>query len=168
MKIAITDACIFDLHDLKLTNLLFLLEIDIHTSLDVFNELYPEQQDLLLAYKSVNRLAIHNITAEDRAKMRQQNYPKALSENDKTVLFLAEKTSSMILSSDKAVRNCAKKNSIECHGMLWILDKLVESNVLRMSDAAIKLEKLIKQNIVYQNNAELVKEMEKRLKVWKV
>jgi hypothetical protein len=168
MRIAITDACIFiDLHDLKLTNSLFSLELDIHTSLDVFNELYSHQQDILLAFHSVGKLTIHNISAEDRINIQKQNYPKALCENDKTVLFLAEKIDAIVLSSDKAVRACAKKKSIEYHGMLWIFDKLVEALLLDSSTAATKLETLIKTNIVYQNNVELIKEMDRRLNIWK-
>jgi predicted nucleic acid-binding protein len=168
MNIAITDACIFiDLHDLKLTNLLFSLELDIHTSLDVFNELYSHLQDILLAFHSVGKLTIHNISANDRINIKEQNYPKSLSENDKTVLYLAEKINAMILSSDKAVRICAGKKSIEYHGMLWILDKLIESNLISKLDAAIKLEILIRTNIIYQNNAELIKEMNERFKKWR-
>ena len=168
MKIAVTDACIFiDLHDLNLTNLLFSLQLEIHTSLDVFNELHIHQQNLLLAFHSIGKLTIHNILAEDRINIQRQNYPKALSDNDKTVLFLAEKIQAMILSSDKAVRNCAKKNSIEYHGMLWVFDKLLETDLLSPSQATQKLETLIKTNLVYQNNAELVKEMNIRLKIWK-
>jgi predicted nucleic acid-binding protein len=168
MRVAITDACIFiDLYDLKLTNHLFSLELEVHTSLDVFNELYTHQQDILSAFHSVGKLTIHNISAEDRLNIQKQNYPKSLSENDKTVLFIAEKIDAMILSSDKAVRTCAKKKSIEYHGMLWIFDKMVESGLLLPSDAAIKLKMLIHTNIVYQNNTELIREMEKRLKNWK-
>ena len=169
MRIAITDACIFiDLHNLKLTNLLFSLEVDIHTSLDVYNELHLHQQDILAAFHSVGKLTIHNISAEDRINMQGQNYPKSLSESDKTVLFLAEKIDAMILSSDKVVRTCAKKKSIEYHGMLWIFDRLVEYTSLSPLDAASKLETLIQTNIVYQNNAELVREMSIRLKKWKI
>ena len=169
MKIAVTDACIFiDLHDLNLTNLLFSLDLEIHTSLDVFNELYIHQQNLLLAFHSVGKLSIHNISAEERIEIQKQNFPKALSENDKTVLFLAEKIDAMILSSDKAVRSCAKKKLIEYHGMLWVFDKLVEKTLLPPSIAANKLEVLIKTNMVYQNNTELVTEMNLRLKKWKI
>jgi hypothetical protein len=112
-------------------------------------------------------LTIHNISAEDRINIQKQNYPKALSENDKTVLFIAEKIHAIILSSDKAVRNYANKKSIEYHGILWIFDKLVEALLLDTSIAAKKLETLVKTNIVYQNNAELIREIDKRLKNWK-
>lgn len=51
MKIAITDACIFiDLHDLDLTTAFFSLNFEIHTSLDVFNELYLAQQQPLTEF----------------------------------------------------------------------------------------------------------------------
>lgn len=167
MKVAVTDACIFiDLHDLNLTNLLFSLGLEVHTSLDVFNELYPYQQNLLLAFHSVGKLFIHNISAKERIEIQKQNYPRALSENDKTVLFLAEKMEAMILSSDKAVRNYAGKKSIEYHGMLWILDRLVDADLLFAPEAADKLQTLIKKNLVYQNNAELIREMNIRLKKW--
>jgi hypothetical protein len=63
MKVAITDACIFiDLIELRLTSQFFGLQIETHTSLDVYNELYPEQQELLKAYQSIGKLIIHNIT----------------------------------------------------------------------------------------------------------
>jgi hypothetical protein len=59
MKIAITDACIFiDIIELQLSSQFFGLKIEIHTSLDVFNELYIEQQELLKAYQSVGKLII--------------------------------------------------------------------------------------------------------------
>lgn len=168
MRIAITDACIFiDLHDLKLTNLLFSLQVDIHTSYDVYNELYPTQQDILTEFHTTGKLTIHNISGDERILMQKQNYPKSLTESDKSVLFLAEKVDAMILSSDKVVRNCAKRRSIEYHGMLWVFDKLVEHKLLSFSEAAEKLELLIRSNMIYQNNADLIKELEKRLELWR-
>jgi hypothetical protein len=64
------------------------------------------------------------------------------------------------------VRNTAKKRSIDYHGMLWIFDRLVAAGLLSPGDASIKLQHLIQSNIVFQNNRELVAEMEKRLKEW--
>ncbi len=43
MRLAVTDACIFiDLIELHITSEFFALPIEFHTSLDVFNELYPD------------------------------------------------------------------------------------------------------------------------------
>jgi predicted DNA-binding protein (UPF0278 family) len=167
MKLAVTDACIFiDIYELELTSELFALDIEIHTSLDVFNELHPHQKELLKAYQNIGKFTTHILTEEDRLVIYKYKYPKSLSDNDITVLHLAEKIEAMVLSSDKAVRNCAKKKSIEYHGMLWIFDKLIVANVISTITASEKLKKLIHSNIVYQNNTELVTEMEKRLKLW--
>ncbi|MBO9573105.1 MAG: hypothetical protein J7497_13015, partial [Chitinophagaceae bacterium] len=167
MQIAITDACIFiDIYELQLNASFFELEIIVHTSIDVFNELYPEQQKVLKIYQASGKLFLHTISAEDRSIIFKEKYPKSLSQTDKTVLHLAVKLNAMILSSDASVRNYAKKNSIEYHGMLWVLDQLVDQKLLSGQEATKRLDKLIKTNIVYQNNIHLVEEMGKRKKKW--
>jgi hypothetical protein len=168
VKVAITDACIFiDLHDLNLTNLLFKLPIEVHTSVDVFNELYTNQKDVLLAFHSMGILSVHNITGLERIEIYNRKYPKSLSNSDTTVLFLAEKFSAIILSSDKQVRNNAKARAIEYHGMFWIFDNLIFQNLITKEDAIYKLNQLITTNIIYQNSAELKHEMNKRIRAWK-
>jgi predicted nucleic acid-binding protein len=167
MKIAITDACIFiDLIELQLTSQFFGLDIEIHTTLDVYNELYIEQQEWLKVYRSFGKLTIHNLSPEEKDSIQNRSFPKSLSDNDKSVLFLAEKLDALILSSDKAVRNFAKKHSIEYHGMLWIFDCLIEKGLISKEEAILKLRSLISNNIVYQNNMELNAEIEKRVKKW--
>jgi len=167
MRIAITDACIFiDLYDLQLTAPFFSLDLEIHTSVDVLNELYENQQQMLFAFQSVGKLTAHNITEEEKIEILSTSYPRALSESDKTVLYLASKLNAMVLSSDRAVRNTAKKSVIPYHGMIWIFDQLVNTRLLPKKEASIKLKRLITTNLVYQNNKELVEEMQKRLIQW--
>ena len=167
MKIAITDACIFiDLYELTLTNQLFGLNLEVHTSLDVFNELYPQQKELLKAFQSVGKLIVHNISGDERVEIAQQSYPKSLSNSDKTVLFLAQKHVAIVLSSDKQVRYNAKIRAIEYHGMFWIFDNLLKAGLITKAEAIEKLKLLIEKNIVYQNNAELLHEMNKRITTW--
>jgi hypothetical protein len=167
MKLAIADACIFiDLYDLDLTSKFFSLELEFHTSLDVVNELYLHQQQLLSAFQSVGKLIVHNIKAEERNEMINTNYPKSLSESDKTVLYLASKLNAIVISSDKMVRNTAKNNAINYHGMLWIFDQFVAQKILTKSQASFKLKSLINSNIIYQNNKILMDEMNIRLSLW--
>lgn len=167
MKLAITDACIFiDIYDLQLTSKFFGLKLDIHTSVDVFNELYEEQKEMLRAFQSIGKLTIHSISGDDRTAIFEKKYPNALSENDKTVLYLAEKIEAMVLSSDKAVRAQAKKLCVDYHGMLWVFDKLIEEKLIEKSVAIEKLNLLLATNIIYQNNAELKVEIDKRIEGW--
>ena len=167
MKVAITDACIFiDLIELRLTSHFFGLQIEIHTSLEVYNELYPEQQELLKAYQSIGKLIVHNITQEEKIQIQNIIFPRSLSEIDKSVIFLAQKHNAMILSSDKAVRNFVKIRSIEYHGMLWIFDCLIEFDLITKPEAINKIQNMIANNVIYRNNMELVSEIMKRIEKW--
>ncbi len=167
MKVAVTDACSFiDLIELDLLSSFFKLHLEVNTSLDVFNELYPSQQGLLTEYKSEGKLLIHNILPEERGIIAGADFPKSLSDSDKSVIFLAKKIDALILSSDKALRNYSKRNSIPYHGMLWIFDRLIESSLISGNVAISKIKALISQNIVYQNNIELIYGIEKRISQW--
>jgi len=168
MKLAITDACIFiDLHDLDLTVAFFSLDLEIHTSLDVYNELYPEQKTVLNAFLSVDKLHIHNINAKSRLEIMATAYPLGLSEVDKTVLYLAQKYDALVISSDKAVRNFAKKLTIDYHGMLWIFDQMIAQEKMTKATAILKLTELISKNKIYQNNVKLRAEFQKRMEGWR-
>lgn len=167
MKLAVTDACIFiDLYELQLTTKFFLLDLELHTSVDVFNELFDEQKELLIAYQNTNKLHVHNLNEADRIEMSKIIFLKGLSISDRTVLFIAENIGAMVISSDKAVRKQAKKQSIEYHGMLWILDKLVDNQIINKAIALSKLNLLISTNIIYQNNFDLRSELSKRMREW--
>lgn len=123
IKIALTDACIFiDLYDLGLVASFFNIEIEIHTTSSVYFELYPEQQQVLKAYQSVDRLIVHNLQEQDFIEIYSEEYPKSLSETDKSVLHIANKINASVLSSDKTLRKFAKYKGIEYHGMIWIFD----------------------------------------------
>lgn len=167
LKLVVTDACIFiDLYDLELIGAFFDLNIEVHTSAAVMFELHTDQNQILKAYQSVERLTVHNLQALDFDEIYANSYPKALSEADKSVLHIAAKINACVLSSDKAVRNCAKNKDIDYHGMLWIFDRLVENNLLSAKIAGIKLRQLISSNFIYQNNRPLVDEIKRRLKSW--
>ena len=122
VKIAVTDANIFiDLYDIGLTKSFFNFELEIHTTSAVLYELYSEQQEILQAYQSVGRLFIHNLHEQDFVEIYFENYPKSLSEADKSVLHVANKINACVLSSDKTLRNYAKTKRLSitvCFGFL--------------------------------------------------
>jgi predicted nucleic acid-binding protein len=167
-KIAVADACIFiDLYDLELIASFFNLDIEAHTTSSVLFELYSEQQQILKAYQSVDRLTVHNLQEQDYIEIHTETYSKSLTITDKSVLHIANKLDACVLSSDKTVRNFARNKNIEYHGILWIFDKLIEKGILSKKEAAAKLKQLVATNFVFQNNQQLVEEIEKRLKQWK-
>ena len=165
--VAVTDACIFiDLHDLELTNSFFNLGLEIHTTSAVLHELHYEQHQILKAYQSVKRLVVHNLQEQDFIEINAEEYPKSLSETDKSVLHIANKINACVLSSDKKLRNCAKNKNIEYHGMIWIFDQLVTTSILSKKTAATKLRQLIATNFMFSNNQQLLEEIDKRLNCW--
>lgn len=167
LKIAVTDACIFiDLYDIDLITLFFDLELEVHTTSGVYFELNEAQQRVLKAYHSVNKLVIHNLSENDFLEIFSTNYPKSLSETDKSVLHVANKLNACVLSSDKTVRKCAKNKFIECHGIIWIFDELVRLSILTRKEAVDKVNQLISMNYFFQNNKQLMSEIENRLKIW--
>jgi len=167
VKLAISDACIFiDLFELKLTPLFFSLDLEILTSANVMNELNAEQKQVLKPYTDSGELTVHNISETETIQIENAKYPASLSLSDRTVLFLAEKLDAMILSSDKTVRHNAKIRSIEYHGMLWILDNLVDHSLLSKENAIFCLKHMMDHNLIYQNNKELMNEMNKRINNW--
>lgn len=168
MKLVVTDACIFiDVMELQLASEFFGLELEIHTTIDVINELFPQQQQLLRAYEQGGKLIIHTLTPQDQIAISQQNFPRALSPEDCSVIYIAQKLNATVLSSDKPVRTHAKNLSIEYHGMFWIFDKLVGEKLLTGAEATTRLKSLMQSNIIYKGNQEMIKEAERRLRLWK-
>lgn len=167
LKIAVTDACIFiDLHELELVSSFFNLEMDVHTTSAVLFELNLEQQQILRLYQSFHKLTIHNLEEQDFIEISSAEYPKSLSSADKSVLHIANKLNACVLSSDKTLRNCAKNKDIEYHGLIWLFDRLVENSTLTKNEAIAKLNQLVATNFIYQNNEQLMAEIEKRMKLW--
>ena len=172
MKIAVADACIFiDLIELKLMPPFFKLgstplELEIHTTLEVMDELYPEQQKILKAYETAQQLTVHNISAEGLEEIQSFDFPKTLSQQDKSAIYMASQLNAMVLSSDKPLRNFAIKVAVVVHGMFWIFDQLIYKDLLDQEEAIVKIRHLMHTNLIYQNNIQLWKEANKRITLW--
>lgn len=168
MRVAVTDACIFiDLIELDMITSFFQLDLEPHTTVAVINELYPEQQQILEAYESVGKLHIHNLHEDDFQEMRKIAFPRGLSQEDRSVLFLAQKLGgAIVISSDKLVRDFAGKLNLPYHGIFWIWDQLVSGELISKPKALDILHKMPKINLLYQVAA-MKKEIERRIKYLK-
>lgn len=167
MKIAITDACIFiDLCNFELIHFFFQLEYEIHTSYDLFDELEEYQKNILHPYKEQKKLFVHSINEDERFQIHDLGLPKGLTINDKTAIYLALKLKAFILSSDGLPKNTAKERSILCHGFVWVMDRLIDSNILDKATAVNLLKHLLNNDNYYKNNGQLRRECESRIKKW--
>ncbi len=154
----ISDANIFiDLEKIGLINLCTLIPHKIVTTDFVFNELYPNQQDIL---KRLNIRALE-FSGEELADLIQQYNSFGqigISSPDYSLIYKAKQTSSSIVSGDKALRNFAASENIPILGIFFLLDLFLEQNFISLSDWQQKLTEL------QQINPRLPKkEFEKRL-----
>ncbi|MDH5367347.1 MAG: hypothetical protein OEW67_10190 [Cyclobacteriaceae bacterium] len=167
MRIVVTDACIFiDILELEISSNFFLLNMEIHTTYEVWDEVNEEGQEILKTYRVAEKLTIHILEPNEHQEIAKMNYPKALSPPDQSVLYMAEKLDAILLSNDGLVRKHAKKRELNTHGLFWVMDELVEQEHLSKPDASIKIKQLFENNLMYKNNSKLWKEAEKRIVEW--
>ena len=129
MKVAIKDAnIIFDLYEMDLLDICLSLDFDFITSDFVNSEIKTETLKLIINdYKSKNLISIESLNAEQLSEaLKIKLEQPGLSIPDCSVIILAQKHNAIILSGDRALRNKAKQSGIEYHGILWILDTLIE------------------------------------------
>lgn len=167
MRIVVTDACIFiDLIELDLISDFFQLNLEFHTTVEVVNELFQEQKQVLKAYRTVKKLIVHNLKEEDFEKMDYIPFPRGLTPEDRSVIYMAlNLENAIILSSDKLVRKCAESHSLEYHGIFWIFDLLTSQGFLSKQEAVRKLQKLLTINTMYAGD-KTRKEIEIRVRKW--
>ncbi|GHB43004.1 PIN domain-containing protein [Mongoliitalea lutea] len=167
MRIAVTDACIFiDLIELDLVSDFFRLDLELHTTVEVMNELFTEQYQVLEAYQQVGKLIVHNLNAQDFLKIETLALPKGLSPEDKSVLYIATGLENgIVITSDNLVRKCTERLKLECHGLLWVIDQFVDQGICTKSSASGSLKRLMALNKMYAVG-KLRYEIEERVHQW--
>ncbi|MGY6744920.1 MAG: PIN domain-containing protein [Cecembia sp.] len=168
MRVAVTDACIFiDLIELDLISDFFRLDLELHTTEEVMNELFTEQYQVLEAYQQVGKLIVHNLDAQDFLKIETLVLPKGLSPEDKSVLYIATGLENgIVITSDNLVRKCTERLKLECHGLLWVIDQFVGQGISSKSSAAGSLKRLMALNKMYAVG-NLKMEIKERIFNWK-
>lgn len=85
----------------------------------------------------------------------------APSTNDLFALLLAKKNSCPLITGDRALRKAAEQERVVAHGLLWLIDAMVNSKILPGTKAADALK-----NIIAAGSWLPKKECEERLKRW--
>ena len=163
MRIAITDANIFiDLIELTLIDYLFQIDLEIHTTQVVLEELLDEQQALLQTFQDNKQLIITVLTDEDRQAILKMKVNRGFSDADKTLLYIGQSSEMLLLTGERLMRNYFRKQGMEVRGIIWLFDNFVEKELCSPTVAIKKMKELL---II---NPRLPKdECDKRLKNWK-
>ncbi len=148
MRIAVQDANILiDLEFAGLLDLWLQLGIETHTTDLITQELRDGNHQQAISYILNGKIIETVLSFEDLVEVVriQENFqPRGASVKDASVLYLSIQKEATLLTGDKALRFQAESiHCIEVHGTLWILEKLIEGNLIDSAIAASKLEYLI-------------------------
>lgn len=91
----------------------------------------------------------------------RERYSKP-STNDLFAFLLAKLNSCELITGDDALRKIAKDEGVAVHGILWILDRLIDHTIVSPREAADALEKILAGGSWLPR-----KECEIRLKWWR-
>jgi hypothetical protein len=147
MVLAITDANIFiDLMHLNLLPHFFKLNLECHTTFEVYDQLLDEQALQLDVYINNKQLKLHSSTEQEILEMQKIDFHKGLELADRTVFYHAKRMNSIVLSGDNLLRKFCEKQQLEVRGIIWLFDELLEQGILNANTLAVKLELLLKMN----------------------
>jgi hypothetical protein len=90
--------------------LFFQLDLELNATVALINELYPEQKQILEAYESIDKLQVHNLREDDFQEMSQIAFPRRLSQEYRSIIYLTKKLlGAIVISCDRLVRAFAGK-----------------------------------------------------------
>jgi predicted nucleic acid-binding protein len=99
----------------------------------------PTPQEVLAASIETGELSSSQITELIELRAKYQS----LSLYDVSALTLARGLGAILLAGDRHLRLAARDEGVVVHGILWVLDSLVESGILATAEAAESLEAII-------------------------
>lgn len=143
MIVYVADANIWiDLHHADLLDAAFHLNVSWVTPDLITHELRTLSPDLLVA----RGLTIRTLTADELSRIPTLNriYPRP-SPPDLAALVVAEAEDGIVITGDGPLRNAAHQEGLPVHGVLWILDQLVERAIIAHQRAHAGLRAMISQ-----------------------
>jgi hypothetical protein len=120
---------------------LFLLPFDFHTTDIVAYEISGTYSEDQLGSLGLKILALNEAEAQEIFDLKGEH--SGLSVEDISVLFLSRKCSTMILSNDGLLRSLADASRIEYHGTLWLLEEMIQNEILRPQESASALKLML-------------------------
>ena len=165
MEFVVNDTNIFfDLIYADLLDEFFQLEITVYTTDLILSEIEePEQADLIQNFVTDGRLRIEKLSFEALTNLiAMQESHRGLSIEDCSVWYISKQNNFTLLSGDGLLRRTASRDGVNVKGLLYILDKLVETDIIEPNTAADKLEQLLEKGTRLPQN-----ECDSRLHEWR-
>ena len=149
MKILITDTNIlFDLLHTGILPEFFALEYQIITTSFVIEEILdPLQKEKVEYFVRAGKLTVHKFTGNEIGEIEQFKTHRNLKRfTDRTIIWTALQMNAIILTGDKKIRAESLELGLQVHGILWVLELLVERQLIGKEYAIEILDVLKKIN----------------------
>jgi hypothetical protein len=144
MKLAVTDANIFiDLIKLQMLALLFNIDMEIHTTKEIVDQLNDAQLVHLTEFIDSQYLQVHYLSALQLQEVIELAAPRALELADKSVAWLSLQLTATVLTGDGPLRKFCQTKHLEVRGIIWLFDAIVEKGLVSPLSAAEKMESLL-------------------------
>ena len=158
--VCVTDANIWiDLQNADLLDAAFKLDCTWRTpNIVVRDEVLTVDRDLLMNLG----LDVRTLSGDELNRILTLNgrYPNP-SPKDLSVLVVADVDDGIVVSGDGPLRDAARNEGMTVHGVLWVLDRLVDEAIITKARAATAL------NAILQQGARLPEDpVEGRLEDW--
>ena len=110
------------------------------TDLILYEVAQPLDRQIKSGALKVKRYGVDELLALNEAKSA---LPSTLSLEDCSALLLAQEIGATLVTGDGGLRKAALAASVEVHGVLWILDVMVNGSKTTPLQAATMLEKIL-------------------------
>jgi hypothetical protein len=142
--VCVTDANVWiDLHNADLLDATFELGCTWRTpNIIVRDEVLTVDRDLLVDLG----LDVRTLSGDELNRILTLNgrYPQP-SPKDLSVLVVADADDGIVVSGDGPLRDAAEGEDMTVHGVLWLLDRLVEETIITKPRAATALNAMLQQ-----------------------
>ena len=165
MKLIITDSSVFfDIIKIQLLPEFFALDFEICTTDFVKGEiLESEQREQIEMFIQSHKLIVFELSEQEIQEIVNFKTKRSFKTLiDKTVLWKAKQLKCPLLTGDAKLKNEAIEQGVIVHGSLWVIQIMVESNVIAASAGIEYLQKL-----KISNDRLPLDEIEKLIKILK-
>jgi predicted nucleic acid-binding protein len=161
VRLIITDTnVLFDVVKIGALPEFFSLDYEICTTIFVIEEIKTSpQRKLLETFIRAKKLTVFEFTGEEIDEIENSSTVTDLKRfTDKSIIWKSLQFNCTMLTGDKKMRVIAEKMGLEVHGSIWVIDELINKDLISGQRTILLLEKLMVTNRWLPRN-----EIEKRI-----
>ena len=149
MTLIITDTNIlFDVISIGALPEFFGLDYKICTTVFVIQEIkQSDQKEAIEVFVQAKELTVIEFDSDEIGEIEEFKTSKNFKGiTDKSVLWKSVKLNCPLLTGDRKLRSEAENQGVEVHGTIWVIEKLVEKNLINLARGVHLLESLKQVN----------------------